>query len=535
MGGVGRWDSRNQLVGGAILLILGICLAPLAALLFSLDGGAATTSPFDGRTLRLFTDSVLLNALVAAVSVVLGLLIAYALVRLNIPLRLPLLGLFTLPLFIPSYIHALSWSRLLGEAGAINGWFRNLTQGTERLFSIDGWWGTVWVLVLSYYPIALLIVSAGLLRWEQRFHEAALLSGGPRWALWLQFTYLRQYLLVAGMLIFFFAFSDFGVPDLFQVHVYATEVFIRLSAYLDTRGAVVASLLPVTFGLILLWPLVRMARRLRSRVGNGGERPPSAHVLGRWRYAIFMGLVMLAVVMVLLPLGYLVYLTEGLATLWRALGVVWRDTLSSTVIAAAATVLATALAMLGAYGYMRGLRPAGAWLHVVSVLMLVLPASLLGIGFIVLWNQDGWLGWLYRSGAVVVLGLGARWLPVAFEVLTAAWAQLPAAQEDAAFSTGVPWFAAFRNILLPQVLPAIRIAALLVFILAFNELTMMVLLAPPGVSSLPIRIFSTVHYGPDSLLAAASLWQVLFLMVPVGLLSWYSRQYFAVGAEGRTC
>ena len=79
------------------------------------------------------------------------------------------------------------------------------------------------------------------------------------------------------------------------------------------------------------------------------------------------------------------------------------------------------------------------------------------------------------------------------------------------------------------------IGGLLAFIFSFNELTMMVLVSPPGVSTLPVRLFSTVHYGPDSLLAALSLWQVIFLLLPVSLLVWLIRPYFMDRAEGDAC
>lgn len=529
------WDTRNGVVITATLAVVALCVSPLFGLLFSLDSGTSDAPPHEIWNVALFARSALLNAAVALAGVGFGAVLAYVLVRWNVPFRLGFLALFALPLFIPSYIHALIWSRLLGPSGALGELYRSVSGNDQLVWATKGWWGTIGVLVLSYYPVALLIASAALLRWDRRHHEAAMMTRGPRAALWLQTRYMRTPLMVAGVFIFFLSFSDFGVPDLFQVHVYATEIFIRLTAYLDTRGAVLSSLLPLSLGLILMAILVRLLARVTLTAGDGRERRLPVHSLGIWRYPVLLGLSCLAALLVLLPLGHLVYATGGWAMLGRALAMAWQDTLSSALLATLAAVFAVVLALLGAYGCVRRLGPAGPWLRFVPTLMLVLPASLLGLGFILFWNRSGWMGWVYHSGLVMVFAVAARWLPVTFEVLVGAWSQLARRQEEAAYVAGAHWFNTFRFILLPQLAPALRIAALLAFIFAFNELTMMVLLSPPGVSTLPMRIFSTVHYGPDSLLAALSLSQVIFLLFPVGLLIWFSRPYFTDKLEPETC
>src|SRR5262249_42406982 len=101
------------------------------------------------------------------------------------------------------------------------------------------------------------------------------------------------------------------------------------------------------------------------------------------------------------------------------------------------------------------------------------------------------------------------------------------------FAHGVGWLTTVGRILLPQLLPAAAVAFLLTFIFAFNDLTLVTLLSPPGFSTVPLRIFQTVHYGPDSLLAGICLWQALVLAVPISLLAWAARRF--QGQSGSAC
>jgi ABC-type Fe3+ transport system permease subunit len=114
---------------------------------------------------------------------------------------------------------------------------------------------------------------------------------------------------------------------------------------------------------------------------------------------------------------------------------------------------------------------------------------------------------------------------VSLEILSSGWRQVGRPQEEAAYANGIPWARTLYRILLPQLGPAISLAFLLTTVFVFNELTLVTLLAPPGLSTLPLRVFQTVHYGPESLLAAICLWHLAFLLVPAAALLAVSRRW----------
>lgn len=510
-------DSRRQLALGVWLVVILLCVLPLVALLLTALGNPGHTLD-ELPIAALLAKSILLTGSATVAAVALGSVLALLLLRTQLPGRLLLLALFTLPLFIPSYIHAVSWSKLLAADGGLSTLTTLLAaEGIQQ--GLSGEMAAWWVYVVSYSPVALLIVAAGVLHWDQRFQEAGLLHASPT-TVWrgVHWRFLRGYVAVAGFLTFFLMFSDFGVPDYFQVQVYAAEVFIQLSAYLDTAAAIVISLPPLALGLLLLYLLLDSMRRVTFGARDGGYRASPLLPLGHWRGGLTILTVGILAVLVILPLGQVVSAVGSLDMLLRAVNAGWRDGLTGAGFALVASLLAMGAGLFAGYVVSRRVTPLAAGLRWIALSMWVLPAALIALGYISLWNQPGIAGATYLSGMALMLALAARVLPLAVEVSTVAWSRLPASQEEAAFVSGAAFAPAFRTVLLPRLRGTLMTGGLVTFILVFNELGMAVLLAPPGVSTLPLRIFSTVHYGPEALVAAMCLFQILILAVPIGLL-----------------
>lgn len=510
-------DSRQRLALGVWLVVTVLCVFPLVALLPTALGNTGHALG-DLPISALLTKSVLLTGSAAMTALAIGSGLALLLLRTRLPGRTFLLALFVLPLFIPSYIHAVSWSKLLSADGILVA-LVNLLAASEARQGFTGEAAAWWVYVVSYYPVGLLIVSADVLRWDQRFQDAALLHASPT-KVWraIHWRFLRGYVAVAGFLTFFLMFSDFGVPDYFQVQVYAAEVFIQLSAYLDTVAAIMISLPPLALAMALLYLMLDSLRRASFGARDGGYRPPTPLSLGRYRSAIVVLTASALGILVILPLGQLVMSVGSLGMFQRAVTAAWRDGLTGAGLALIASFTAMGVGLFTGYVISRRPTPVVMGLRWVALTMLVLPAALIALGYISLWNQPGIAGATYLSGMALILALAARALPFAVETCIVAWSRVPASQEEAAFVSGVAFAPAFRTVLLPQLRGALMTGGLVTFILLFNELGMPVLLAPPGVSTLPLRIFSTVHYGPEDLVAAICIFHVSMLAVPIGLL-----------------
>ena len=63
----------------------------------------------------------------------------------------------------------------------------------------------------------------------------------------------------------------------------------------------------------------------------------------------------------------------------------------------------------------------------------------------------------------------------------------------------------FRKIIMPMLLPGICISWVVIFAFVFSEVDLGVLLIPPGIEILSIKIYSLMHYGAGPVVAALSI------------------------------
>jgi iron(III) transport system permease protein len=157
-------------------------------------------------------------------------------------------------------------------------------------------------------------------------------------------------------------------------------------------------------------------------------------------------------------------------------------------------------------------RPAA---QVALVVLSAVPSTIVGVGLIGLWNRPGPLGGLYGTDAMLLIAYLARFVPVATLILAATMRALPVSQEEAAAVHGAGWLRTFGRIVLPQIRLGIGAAWVVAFVLAFGELGVSILVAPPGEATLPIRIYTIIANTPPSTVAMLALLQsaVIFLAV----------------------
>jgi iron(III) transport system permease protein len=113
----------------------------------------------------------------------------------------------------------------------------------------------------------------------------------------------------------------------------------------------------------------------------------------------------------------------------------------------------------------------------------------------------------------------ARFIPVAALTLAASVRYVPVSHEEAAAVAGASWLRAMRRIVLPEMRAGIAAAWTIVFVLAFGELGASILIAPPGETTLPIRIYTLIANAPSSQVAAFALLQTLVVFCGVAGLA----------------
>ena len=138
------------------------------------------------------------------------------------------------------------------------------------------------------------------------------------------------------------------------------------------------------------------------------------------------------------------------------------------------------------------------WRPVIIVYLvaaLSLPAPLLGVALIGLFNRPGLLGTIYDSPFILILGYILRFLPVGVLFMVAAIRAVPIEAENAAELEGYGRLGVFGKVVFPLCLPKVFVVFLVVTILSIGELPCSLLLTPPGHMTVGARFFSLIHYG----------------------------------------
>jgi iron(III) transport system permease protein len=322
----------------------------------------------------------------------------------------------------------------------------------------------------------------------------------------------------SALIAFVMAISEFGAPGLLRVNVFTTEVFTAFSALYDF-GAATALAIPLLAAALIAGTVAQFAigeNLLVTRRGTrAGLRLPSGHKT----IVILIALLTIAVC-VLLPLVALAREAGQLQRIADAAAASRTAINNSLWLAAAGATVATGLGALLGYGRARARTRMRGLADLAMIAIFAVPSTVVGVGLIGMWNRPGF--GVYGSQTMVVIAYLARFVPVAALILAASVRQVPVSFEEAAELSGAGWLRIFTRIVLPQMKTGIAAAWVVAFIFAFGELGATALVAPPGESTLPVRIYTLIANSPASEVAAMALMQVCVTLAPLALLGMFA-------------
>ena len=461
-------------------------------------------------------ESLIIAGATTLLSLLIGSVLGYLFSRTNLAGKRLLGYLCCLPFFIPPYVQAYAWVFLLGKKGVINQALMNAFSLSKPLLSVYGIPGAIWTLTLSYFPVMTFLVFAGLESWAPSLEESGSLHY-PRLKTvrHIAFPLIAPHLLAGAMLTFIFSLSQFGVPALLEVRTYSVELFVQISAFFNKSEVLLRTFpLMILVGLMAIglyktkekgsFSLSQLGHRTESiRLGAAGQ------LLGA---GFALGLVFLAV---LLPVGALLYQSRGAGVVLRALGESKDAVLFSlwTALAAACCVVFLSVPLTSR------VKEAGAELSLklAAISLLMVPGAILGMGMILLWNNR-WTGFIYSSPAVLILTYVVLFVPYGLLAVMANRKQIDKSGLEAAALSGAGRFTVFRKILFPLLRPGLKAAWLVTFILCLGELAATIMVIPPGKETISLRVFSAMHYGESSMIAAASLMPLILSAAVLVLL-----------------
>lgn len=515
----GARSSRTVVIGTAVAAFVVFCVLPLAhmvgrSLADARDGASSSAAVLlDNRQLALLYNTAILGTGTAIVATLIGTPLGVALARVALPFKPVLRLALTSPVLLPPYVCGLAWVYLGGSAGLI-------ARVTGRDVLSDWTYslpGAILVLSLVFYPLSMLATEVSVRRLERRLEEAALLVTGPIRVLWgITLPLAAPAIAAAALVIFVLTVSEFGVPGLLRVRVFTTEIFTAFAALYDF-GRATALAFPLLALSLVVASVAAMLVGERLVVTRRGSTSQSI-IFDGWEGRFLFAAISVLVVALVLPLGVLTREALGVES-WMAVVEGSRQAIVNSLILAAfgATAVIAVAVWLG-YARARASRRVAVMADVLFVVLFAVPSTVVGIGLIGLWNRPGIVGAVYGTDAMLLLVYLARFVPVAALALAASVRHVPSSHEEAAAVSGAGWLRTMTYIVAPQIVLGLLAAWIVVFILAFGELGASILVAPPGETTLPIRIYTIIANAPASHVAALALLQSLVIFCPVALL-----------------
>ena len=187
-------------------------------------------------------------------------------------------------------------------------------------------------------------------------------------------------------------------------------------------------------------------------------------------------------------------------------------------IALVTAVIATVLGMLAAYAFARYEFRAKRTLQVLLFPPITIPWLIVGTSMLVFFFWTG----IGRGLHAILLGHVALALPYVIVVIGARFQAVDASLEEAALTAGASPWQAFTRITLPLLAPGLIAAALFAFAVSFDQFVISYFLAPPGVSTLPVEIYSAIRKGFTPEINAVS---ALIILLSMGLMLIVARFY----------
>ena len=521
----------------------------------------ATTGPISGKMLYGPLANTLKTGIIATtLALLVGGILAWCVVRSDMPGKSWLQPILTLPYIVPSFAVALSWEAVFRspKVGGQPGLYEAVLGASPPEWISYGTFPISVTLAIHYFPFAYLLVAGALATIDSQMEEGALIAGAGRLMIHRRITFpvVAPAFVAAFILTFGKTIGQFALPFLLgaptQFHTLATMVYANLALGLESMAFVLAIIL-IAISLVSIWLSNRFVGKNSSRFETISGKGFRSRViaLGTWRWPIFLLVATFGFITGILPLILLGYqsimLIDGFYDLsnmtshfWLGksnpeiafgtpgvlhnniiLGATW-NTLKLAFISA---IIASIVGLIIAYIVVRrGDNPLAKILDQVAFIPFLFPTIAFGAMYLTLFAEPvGPIPALYGTFSLLVLISVVSRLPYSVKTGVMAVTQIGKELEEAAELTGASWGKRFRRIIIPLASPGVISGMMVSFVGVMRELSLIILLITPSTRVLMTVGFSYVEEGLTQLSNALVLIVAVLTIIGELVLLWFGK------------
>ena len=522
------------------LLLAAFVVYPLARLLlmaFTADGSftLANLRPFidSWYDRQAAVNSILLGCSVGLAGTVLGFIFAYAVTRLSMPkwLKMAVSAVTLLPLISPPFTSSIALTLSLGPTGIL---LELLGLGN---FNFYGFWGTFISETLTFFPVAFMTLSTILARIDPNLEDAAYSLGASSFKVFRSVTLplAAPGIANAFLLVFSCSLADFATPQVLGGHsfpVLPTQAYLQITGMYDFKGGSALSFM-LLIPAIAVYVLQRYWVGKKSYVTVSGKAGGRSSVKGPG-LMLTSGIVgVVAFVSVFIMYLYAIILSASMVKIWGINNTLTlehyeyvftygmkaiKDTL---LIACIGTPLGGLLAVLVGYATTRLKVRGSRTLETVSLLNYTLPGTVVGIAYIIAFNDKPIVltGTLYILVAAYVF----RYSSAGIRNVIAALTQIDPSIEEASRSLGASSVKTFTSVTVPLVLPAILAGMRYLFIHSMTAISATIFLVSVHWTLITTRILECMTELQFAQACAFSIVLIGLVFIASGVMNLIAR------------
>jgi len=485
------------------------------------------------------SNSLLLMLGVAIGTLILGVASAWLTAMCQFPGRKIFEWALLLPLAMPAYIIAYTYTGMLDYAGPLQTLIRSFTgwgYGDYWFPDVRSLEGAAIMLALVLYPYVYLLTRAAFLNQSLCVLDVSRTLGNGTWSTFFRVALpLARPAIVAGLtLALMETLADFGTVEYFGVQTFTTGIFRTWYGLDDVAAA--AQLAGVLLLFVFTLIIIERYQRKQAKYHHTSQRHQA---LKRIELKGLNGLSAFGFCLLLLLFGFLLPVAQLLMWVFTTSEELldsryWALVEHSLTLASVTSVFALLVALLLGYGRRISSNKVTKAAINIAGMGYAIPGAVIAVGVMIPFSAfDNWLdAWLRAqfdvssglllSGTIISLVFAylVRFLAMSLQTVESGLTRVRPSMDEAAQSMGLTTLQTIRRVHMPMLTGSLLTALLLVFVDVLKELPATLILRPFNFNTLAVRAYELASDERLADAAPAALTIVAVGIIPVILLSY---------------
>ncbi|MFC4775506.1 ABC transporter permease [Paenibacillus sp. GCM10023252] len=480
-------------------------------------------------------DTLFLTIMSGALTVGLGVSLAWLIAVFDFPGKRLFRTALLLPLAIPPYIAAYTYSTMFSYTGVVQTTLRNHLGivPNQELITISSMRGAIFIFTMFLFPYVYLITRAYFENQSASYIENARLLGRKPLAVFLlaALPLARPAIIGGASLVVFEVLSDYGVTSYFGIQTITTAIFQTWFGMYDVETAMrlAAWLMLIIIGVFILERLLRGGRAYSATTSKASRLSPIRLKGGRALGAVLFCFTIVSISFLIPVAQLIVWAAWTYESVWdnSFSELIWRTlyvaTISSIVIMVLTVIVASVNRSRTGFSYLLSRSITAGY----SV-----PGAIIAIGVLAVFIQLDhtfaplyqYLGWgeapliLSLSVYMLLFGYIVRFMATGYQAVETGYEKLGMKYSEASRLLGAGLTRTIIRVDLPMIRGALLTGLILTFVEVCKELPLALLLRPFNFETLAIKAYQyandeQIHRSaiPSLLIIGISLISVVLL------------------------